>query len=284
MCALSILGENLVLSEQEFEQFSKLVYTHCGIDLHDGKKELVRARLSKLIRSGNFGSFSDYYDYVIADSTGAAISELTDSISTNLTSFFREPQHFAFLTQTLVPEMLRRKTGHNTRRIRAWSAGCSSGEEPYSIAITLLEALRGHADWDLKILATDISRKILNRAQQGQYDDERVSTIPPTVKSKYLHAKRHNGQHLYHVVPALKEIIVFKYLNLMENWPFQGPIDFIFCRNVMIYFDKPTQQRLVNRYWQVLERGGYLFTGHSESLTGIDHKFRYIQPTIYKKD
>jgi len=284
VCAFAILNENLVLSEQEFEQFSKLVYTHCGIDLHDGKKELVRARLSKLIRAGNFGSFSEYYDYVIADSTGAAISELTDSISTNLTSFFREPQHFAFLTQTLVPEMLCRKTGQNTRRIRAWSAGCSSGEEPYSIAITLLEAIRNQGQWDLKILATDISRKILNRAQQGQYDDERISTIPPAVKSKYLFAKRHNGQPLYHVCPNLKEIIVFKYLNLMENWPFQGPIDFIFCRNVMIYFDKSTQQRLVNRYWQVLERGGYLFTGHSESLTGIDHKFRYIQPTIYKKD
>ncbi|MEN6308355.1 MAG: protein-glutamate O-methyltransferase CheR [Anaerohalosphaeraceae bacterium] len=283
MLGLSVLQDNLVLTDQEFEQISALVYEHCGIDLHDGKKELVRSRLGKLLRQKEFSSFADYYRYVLSDSSKSAMTELTDAISTNLTSFFRESQHFDFVSQTLIPELAAKKTGR-AQKIRCWSAGCSSGEEPYTIAITLLESLHQSSDWDIKILATDISSRVLQRASEGIYDAERVAPVPAAAKNRYLSKVRCNGQHLFQVNPILQKMIVFKYLNLMEPWPFKGPMDFIFCRNVMIYFDKPTQQKLVNRYWDVLEHGGYLFTGHSESLTGITHKFRYVQPTIYRKD
>ncbi|MBN2513237.1 MAG: protein-glutamate O-methyltransferase [Sedimentisphaerales bacterium] len=283
MFGLSVLQDNIILTDQEFEQISALVYEHCGIDLHDGKKELVRSRLGKLLRQKEFSSFADYYKYVLSDSSKSALTELTDAISTNLTSFFRESQHFDFVSQTLLPELIGRKTGAS-RKIRCWSAGCSSGEEPYTIAITLLENLPQAGDWDIKILATDISSRVLQRASDGIYDAERVEPVPPAAKNRYLSKVRHNGQQMFQVSSALKKMIIFKYLNLMEPWPFRGPMDFIFCRNVMIYFDKPTQQKLVNRYWEVLDRGGYLFTGHSESLTGITHKFRYVQPTIYRKD
>lgn len=283
MMGLALLQDNLVLTDQEFEDISRMVYRHCGIDLHDGKKELVRSRLAKLVRKYDISTFQEYCRYVLSDASGNAMTELTDAISTNLTSFFREPQHFNFLAGTLIPELTSRKNGKPSK-IRAWSAGCSTGEEPYTIAITLLESLRQNSQWDVKILATDISSRVLQRATEGIYDEERVAPVSPATKSRYLTPIRRDGQNLYQVSPALQKMIVFKYLNLMESWPFRGPFDFIFCRNVMIYFDKPTQQKLVNRYWDVLDCGGYLFTGHSESLTGIAHKFRYIQPTIYRKD
>lgn len=283
MIGLTLLQDSLVLTDQEFERISQLVYGHCGIDLHDGKKELVRSRLAKLVRKYNTTSFDEYLNLVEADSSDKMMTELTDAISTNLTSFFRESQHFDFLSNRLIPEIIAGKR-EKCSKIRCWSAGCSTGEEPYTLAITLLESLKQEPMWDIKILATDISSRVLQWAQQGLYDDQRVEPVPQSLKTRYLTQVRQNGRTLYQVGPMLKKVIVFKYLNLMEPFPFKGPLDFIFCRNVMIYFDKPTQQRLVNRYWEVLDRGGYLFTGHSESLTGISHKFRYVQPTIYRKD
>jgi chemotaxis protein methyltransferase CheR len=280
---LSILQDNLILTDQEFEQISELVYDHCGIDLHDGKKELVRSRLAKLVRKHNVSSFEEYRNRVLSDVSDTMMTELTDAISTNLTSFFREPQHFSFLSERLIPELIRRKDRHSSK-IRCWSAGCSTGEEPYTIAITLLESMRTDLQWDMKILATDISSRVLDWARHGLYDEQRVAPVPAAAKNRYLTAHRQQGRAQYQVNPLLQKMVVFKYLNLMEPWPFKGPMDFIFCRNVMIYFDKPTQQKLVSRYWDVLDHGGYLFTGHSESLTGISHKFRYIQPTIYRKD
>ncbi len=278
-----VIDDKLTLTDDEFEQISTLVYDHCGINLHDGKKELVRSRLAKILRQKRFRSFSQYMDYVTCDSTGQAFSELIDSLSTNLTSFFRESIHFEFLAGTFLPELIARKQRSNQLRLRGWSAGCSSGEEPYSIAITLLEALPERSRWDVKLLATDISTRILKRAQEGLYEQERIDPVPPALKSRYLIRRTQKTGKRYEVAPALRQMIVFKYLNLMENWPFRGPFDFIFCRNVMIYFDKPTQQRLIDRFWQTLAPGGILFTGHSESLTGIRHHFRYIQPTIYRK-
>jgi chemotaxis protein methyltransferase CheR len=284
MTGLSILNEPLILTEREFEQISRLVYDHCGIDLRDGKQELVRSRLNKLLHKRDFARFADYYRYVVSDTTGQALMELTDAISTNLTSFFREKQHFDFLSDVFLPELILRKSAES-RKIRCWSAGCSSGEEPYTIAITLLESLSKNTSWDCKILATDISNRVLERASRGIYDAERVESIPPPAKNSYLTKLRKKGtQPAFQVNPILREMVTFKYLNLMESWPFKGPLDFIFCRNVMIYFDKPTQQKLIHRFWDMLGKGGILFTGHSESLTGIQHQFRYVQPTIYRKD
>ncbi len=274
---------DIVLIEKDFKQISQIVYDHCGINLHAGKKELVRARLAKRLRAGNFRTFPEYMDYVLADKTGMEFSILIDSISTNLTSFFREDLHFKYMENVFLPALLEKKRAQRNFKVRAWSAGCSSGEEPYTISIVLNEALKGQGRWDTKILATDISTNILAMAKKGMYSEERIAPVPAALKQKYLICHKTKGEKVYEVNQHLRDIIVFSYLNLMKDWPVKGPIDFIFCRNVMIYFDKPTQSVLINRYWDLLESGGILFTGHSESLTGIEHKFKYIQPTIYMK-
>jgi chemotaxis protein methyltransferase CheR len=281
MTALAV--QEATLGEQEFRLISDLVYQHCGINLHDGKKELVRARLAKRLREGNFPNFSEYIRYVLEDSTGREFSILVDSLSTNLTKFFREDQHFEYLRSQLLPRVLAAKQGQHDLRIRGWSAGCSTGEEPYSIAITLLEAVAGRGRWDVKLLATDVSTRVLERAQEGIYEKDRVEPIPLPLRNKYMAHRKERGRDLYEVGEALRSMVLFRYLNLMEDWPVKDPLDFIFCRNVMIYFDKPTQGRLINRYYDLLASGGVLFTGHSESLTGIEHRFRYVQPTIYTK-
>ena len=278
--------QNVVLTDRDFHKISDLVYEHCGINLHAGKKELVRARLAKRLRQGNFRTFSEYMRHVLEDTTGKEFSVLIDSLSTNLTSFFREGQHFEFLRNKFLPSLMERKRAKPDFRIRAWSAGCSSGEEPYSIAITLLDAVQGQGRWDIKILATDISTSVLEVAKTGIYDKQRVEPVSPMQRQRYFLVSRTEDQKVFEVNQNLRDIVIFKYLNLMGNWPIDtrhGGLDFIFCRNVMIYFDKPTQRRLVNRFWDILSSGGILFTGHSESLTGIEHKFRYVQPTIYAK-
>jgi chemotaxis protein methyltransferase CheR len=281
---LETIVNSLVLSEKEFKTVSDLVYKHCGINLHTGKKELVRARLAKRLRLLKIRTFSEYIDYAINDPSGKEFTMLIDSLSTNLTSFFRESQHFDYLNRVFYPAMLQRKSASHDFRIRAWSAGCSSGEEPYTIAITLQEAIAGQGSWDVKVLATDISTRVLEKAKKGLYEKKRVEPVSPQQKAKYLSQTKIDGELYYEVGDALRKTVVFGHLNLMESWPIKPPIDFIFCRNVMIYFDKQTQERLVNRFWEMLGHDGILFTGHSESLTGIKHRFKYIQPTIYRKD
>ena len=274
---------NLVLSESDFRTISDLVYKHCGINLHDGKKELVRARLAKRLRQGNFRTFSEYIEHLLEDKSGKEFSILIDSLSTNLTKFFREEQHFEFFRSEFLPGLLDAKASKRDQRIRGWSAGCSSGEEPYSLAITLLEAVEGRGEWDIRILATDISTRVLETARRGVYDQERLEPIPSSLKKRYFVPYRRDGRDVYQVADRLGDIVVFGYLNLVKDWPIRGPLDFIFCRNVMIYFDKPTQEHLVGRFRDLLSPGGVLLTGHSESLTGIKHGFEYIQPTIYMK-
>lgn len=281
MDALTI--DNLSLKDREFNRIRAIMYKHCGINLHEGKKELVRARLAKYLRSGHFKSFDDYLDHILQDPTGKAFSVLVDSLSTNLTSFFRETQHFQFLENHFLPLLLEKKRDLGKLKIRAWSAGCSSGEEPYSIAITLLESVREQGGWDIKVLGTDISTKMVERARRGIYDEQRVAPVSKMRKQRYLVAQKQKQTLEYQVGTELRRTVMFNYLNLMEDWPIQTSLDLIFCRNVMIYFDKPTQERLVNRFYDLLDTGGILFTGHSESLTGISHPFRYVQPTIYSK-
>jgi chemotaxis protein methyltransferase CheR len=284
------------LTEGEFRLVSELVYRHCGIDLHEGKRDLVRARLAKRVRSSGAASIAEYLESVRSDPTGREFGHLIDAISTNLTSFFRESSHFDHLRQSLVPALVSRRRSDRAGRIRAWSAACSTGEEPYSIAMTLLDALGDAPGWDVKVLATDISRDVLRRARAGAYDGTRLGSVPPALRSKYFRRAPNAGREQggesgrqpagappFVVSERLRQAVVFNYLNLMDPWPFRGPFDFIFCRNVMIYFDKPTQERLVGRFWEVLAPGGLLFTGHSESLTGVAHRFRYVMPTVYAK-
>lgn len=278
----ALFTEEVILTEEDFRRVSQIVYDHCGINLHDGKKELIRARLAKKLRAGGFRTFSEYMEHVAEDESGREFSDFIDVLSTNLTSFFRERQHFEYVENVLLPRLIEKKQRQNNLRIRAWSAGCSSGEEPYSIAITLLENLPG-GRWDAKILATDISTRVLEKAKAGIYPAERFEPVSLQQRTKYLISKNKKGKNECEVHDCLKQMIAFRYLNLMTDWPITGPLDFIFCRNVMIYFDKPTQAVLVKRYFDLLDSGGVLFTGHSESLTGIEHRFKYIQPTIYMK-
>lgn len=274
---------SIELSEKEFQAFSDLVHQKAGINLHSGKKQLVRARLATRIRSLKLGTFSQYYDYVINDHKGDELVLLLDSISTNLTQFFREPKHFDFMAEKFLPELAAARLKSDQRQIRVWSAGCSTGEEPYSIAITLLDNLSSFTGWDIKILATDLSTRVLGVARQAVYAEERVRDIPSATMRKYFQAGRGDWSGCFKVKDAVKKLVVFRRLNLMDPLPFSNPMDLIFCRNVMIYFDKKTQGELVDRLYQSLAKDGYLFIGHSESLTGVKHSFKYVQPTVYRK-
>jgi chemotaxis protein methyltransferase CheR len=276
------------LTEREFRRLRDMVYKHCKISLHDGKMSLVQARLAKRLRATDHTSVTAYLDFVESGECGDEFTQLIDSISTNLTSFFRENKHFDHLARRMLPALIERRLKGGDRRLRCWSAGCSSGEEPYTLAIVLHEALaaagQSPANWDVKVLATDISTRVLAIAREGVYEAARVDSVPPALKGKHFRPERQDGSAAFRVADGIRSCVRFRHLNLMqEPWPFDATFDFIFCRNVMIYFDKPTQEKLVNRYWGCLESGGLLFTGHSESLTGINHKFKYVEPTIYAR-
>jgi len=270
------------ITDHEFQRISRLVYDQCGINLTEGKRELVKARLGKRIRNGPFRSFQDYYEYVLNDDTGQELIQLLDSITTNFTFFFREPSHFDYLRKEILPNLTDR--GRDDKRfLRVWSAACSTGEEPYSIAITLLEAIGHPFLWDLSILATDISTKVIRAAQTGIFPKERIRSVPPPLIKKYFLRGEGSWKDYVKVKEEVRKLVQFRRLNLMEPFDHPEPFDCIFCRNVMIYFDKKAQSTLVNRLYECLKEGGYLLIGHSESLTGISHPFKYVRPAIYKK-
>jgi chemotaxis protein methyltransferase CheR len=279
MTALAV--QNVDLTEKDFHKISDIVYEHCGINLYKDKKELIRARVVKRLRLGNFKTFSEYIKYVLEDKTGKEFSLLIDSLSTNLTGFFREPQHFDFVRTEFLPPVLERKKKKRNFKIRTWSAGCSSGEEAYSLAMILLEATQGTNQWNVKVFANDISTTMLETARKGIYEKERVEPIPSLLKQKYMIHHRKESHKVFEVSQILRDTVTFKHMNLVKRWGISETLDFIFCRNVMIYFDKHTRAHLVNCFYDLLNPGGVLFTGHSESLIGIDHKFDYVQPTIY---
>lgn len=265
------------LSDQDFKRFSDLVYHKCGINLHDGKKTLVRARLGKRLRQGGFKDFNAYYRFVSKGQNEQELVQLLDAISTNLTSFFREEKHFDFLKERLFPALLEK----SQRKIRVWSAGCSSGEEPYSLAMCTFEYFGLNNGLDISILASDISTRVLSQAQKGVYRQERILNIKEPLLRKYFQKGAGRQMGNVRVKAFVRDRIRFERINLMEPFPFKEKFDIIFCRNVMIYFDKSTQERLVNKFYEALGTGGYLFIGHSESLTGVNHPFKYTMPTVY---
>ncbi|MCX7822279.1 MAG: protein-glutamate O-methyltransferase [Syntrophobacterales bacterium] len=274
------------LSDSLFKKFSDLIYETAGIHLHEGKKPLLQARLSKRLRATGLKSFEEYYRYVTSSQNFAEFINFIDAISTNLTYFFREEQHFTFLEETVLPEIVGKKEKKGEKRLRMWSAACSTGEEPYSMAMCVLEYLeKKHSrySWDFKILATDISTRVLRVAIDGVYSEERVQKVPPVLRHKYFEKIRQNEEYTYRVIQRLRDIIAFRRLNLKDPYPFSGPFDVIFCRNVMIYFDKPTQQGLITKMSSYLDSGGYFFVGHSESLAGLKHDLIYVRPAVYRK-
>ena len=269
-------------SEREFLKVSALVKKLCGINLHAGKKELVRARLSKRLRALGIAKFRDYLHFVEHDPTGNELTAMLDALSTNLTSFFRESEHFEYLANKVLKPM-RDRTGPKGRRLRIWSAGCSSGEEPYSIALTVREVIPDLDIWDARVLATDLSTRVLAKARDGVYDEARVESVPRAVRARHFTRPGGRSGKTYRVDDNVRDMVRFARLNLMEHWPMKGPFDVIFCRNVMIYFEKSTQKALVNRFHDILASGGVLFIGHSEGLSGFKHPFQYAQPTVYRR-
>lgn len=267
------------MTEGQFTYISTLVKNACGINLHDGKKELVKARLCKILRALKITDFDEYIERIANDPR--EMTRMLDSLSTNLTYFFRESQHFNYLREVELPALLYRN--RQSRRLRLWSAGCSSGEEPYSMAVTVREVLASAKDWDVGILATDLSTRMLEQAKQATYDLERFREMPRNYLSQYFRLLETRPVKRYGIKEELRSMVTFGQLNLMGYWPMKGPFDVIFCRNVMIYFDKQTQARLIQRYWDILAPEGLLFVGHSESLSGINHNFEYVQPAIYRK-
>ena len=267
------------ISTDEFNRFRMLIYNESGISLSEQKKTLVASRLSRRLRDLDLSNFSDYYAKVTEDPTREEFTRMLDLISTNKTDFFREPKHFTFLRERIIPEL------EHTKRIRIWSSACSSGEEPYTIAMTLFDTVRNPAGWDFKILASDLSTRVLEKAVTGIYDEERVRDVPPDVIRRHFLRGRGESAGLLKVKSHLAEMIQFRRLNLMDDhFPIKSSLDLIFCRNVMIYFDRPTQEILVNKFHRYMKPGGYLFIGHSESLQWVRHPFKSLAPTIYQKE
>lgn len=266
------------LTDKEFEQFQLLIYEQVGIKLDAPKKSLLTSRLGKRLRQLQLPSYQAYYDCVSREGGEEELTQLVDLISTNKTDFFREPGHFDFLREQVIPQV------QSTRSLRIWSSASSSGEEPYTIAMTLTDAIPDRAKWDIKILASDISTRVLAIAAGGIYDDERVAELPQDiVRRHFLRGKGEQAGKLK-VRQHLSEMIAFRRINLMAPaFPIKTPLDVIFCRNVMIYFDRPTQATLMGKFYRYLRPGGYLFIGHSESLQWIEHQFTYVKPTIYQK-
>jgi len=267
------------ITTDEFHRFRTLIYDESGITLSDQKRTLLASRLSKRIHELGLGTFSDYYERVTKDSTREEFTRMLDLISTNKTDFFREPKHFDFLRERILPEQAK------SQGIRIWSSACSTGEEPYTIAMTLYEGVSNPTQWNFKILASDLSTRVLAKAAAGVYDEERFRDVPSEVLKRHFLRGQGDSASKYKVKPHLSSLIQFRRLNLMdERFPIKSPLDLIFCRNVMIYFDRPTQERLVNKFHRYLRPGGYLFIGHSESLQWVEHPFKSLAPTIYQKE
>lgn len=270
------------LKDIDYERISRLVYEQCGINLHEGKKELVKARLGKRLREGDFKSFGEYYRYVTTDDGTAELISMIDSLSTNLTYFFREESHFQKLRNMIKPMVKTSNQGRLSEKLRIWSAGCSTGEEPYSLAMTVCESVNGLSG-DVKIMATDISTRVLQTADKGIFGKERLKNVPPAILKKYFQMGSGSCEGQFLIKKNIRDMVQFSRFNLMDTPPPNYRFDIIFCRNVMIYFDKATQEALVRRFHQCLNKGGHLFVGHSESLTGLSHELKYIEPSVYRK-
>jgi len=266
-------------TEQDFSRLRDQVHRHTGIYLSDKKRELVYGRISRRLRELELESFSAYAD-LIDHGHEEELEHFANAISTNLTAFCRESHHFTYLADQLIPELLARRKGK--RRIRIWSAGCSSGEEAYNIAMVLRENIPDLDRWDARILATDIDSAVLKVAEDGIYPADRLASLPVGWRERWF--LKGKGQHagLARAKKELRDLLTIRQLNLMHQWPMKGPFDVVFCRNVAIYFDKPTQTRLFDRVADILTPDGHLFVGHSESLQQVSNRYELIGKTTYR--
>jgi chemotaxis protein methyltransferase CheR len=273
--AVATLGADCELTPDQFGRITRLLHAHAGIRMRPGKEGLVRARLVKRLRTLGLHDFDAYLRQVESQGDRTEFAEMVDALTTNKTSFLREAAHFDYLREHVLDTL--------TGSVRLWSAGCATGEEAYTLAMLLADAYGNIAARDVRVLATDISARVLAVAKAGVYAGDIASELPAEWLERYWTRRRDGARVSHAALPVLRRQLGFARLNLMDAWPMRGPFDGIFCRNVMIYFDKPTQQRLVERFWALLRPGGHLFVGHSESLSGLSHRFRYVQPAVYVK-
>lgn len=269
----------LELRDREFGFFREVIYRECGIKLTEMKKALMQARLMKRLRELNMRDYSEYRDYVI-ENYSSEIVNLINCITTNKTDFFRESNHFDFMHNVVLPEF--EKLGKKSLRI--WSAGCSTGEEPYTIAITLFEYFRDRRMPDIKILATDIDTQVIEKGRNGVYKADIIDVIEPEIAKRYFLKGKGDNEGFFRIKEFVRDIVYFRRLNLLdETFPMKRMFDIILCRNVIIYFDRESQKKLFANFYRHLHDDGYLFVGHSETLTGITDKFNFVKNTIYKK-
>jgi chemotaxis protein methyltransferase CheR len=271
---------DIQLGDQEFNFIRTVVEKNAGIILNISKRQLVQGRLARRVRELGLRTFAEYCE-MVRNGGPEELVGLINAITTNVTSFFREIHHFETLASLMLPEAMQRN--ERSHRMRIWSAGCSSGEEPYSIAMTAAETLAGTRGWDFKILATDIDSEILNTAARGVYPADRLQGVSDERRNRWFVSGTGAAAGQVRVKPELQTMITFRTLNLMGDWPMHGPFDVIFCRNVMIYFDQPTREKLLMRYAGLLADGGYLCLGHSESIHTTHTKFKLVGRTIYRK-
>jgi len=271
---------DLNLSDKDLRTIVRLVYERSGITLHDGKKALVAARLQKRLRTGGFTNYGEYIRKVETDDSGEELVLLLDAIATNHTSFYREAQHFQLLKEQVLPPLIARG---GANRIEGWSAACSSGEEPYTVAMTLLEAVPPALHPQMKLFASDLSTKVLKAAAAGIYKMDKLEGLPTDLLRR--HFEKGLGAHAGYarVQPRVRQLVDFARLNLLEIDDLGRRFAFVFCRNVMIYFDRPVQQRVVSMLERHLLPGGYLFISHSESLNGIAHGLQWVAPAVYRR-
>ncbi len=268
-----------VLSDHEFMQLSDFTKLHYGIDLSE-KRTMVEARLQGLLTSKENQKFQAYFQGLLEDKTGVEASVLMNKLSTNYTFFLREEDHFKVFYNTVLPYL---ESSVKNRDLRIWSAGCSSGEEPYTLAMIMSDYFsQSKSIWDRKILATDISMQAMELALSASYNEEQIKSLPANWKDQYFE-QSHPG--IWCLVKSIRNEVIFQKFNLMEkNFPFKQKFHVIFCRNVMIYFDNETKRQLVNRLYEATDKGGYLFIGHAESLDRKETNFRYIRPAVYRKE
>ncbi len=269
-----------IFTTRDFNDIRELVSHNTGIVLSDAKQDMVYSRLAKRLRKLGLKSFKDYCALIKSENNDE-IGHFVNAVTTNLTSFFRENHHFEYLKNTLLPKLLAEKTGN--KQLRIWSSGCSTGEEPYSIAMVVKEVLESYPGYDVKLLATDLDTNVLDTACCGIYSENRVNGISKERLKRWFLRGKDNSAGKVKVSSELQDIITFRQLNLMNEWPMRGPFDIIFCRNVVIYFDKPTQRLLFDRFADILSPGGHLFIGHSETLYKVTDRFELIGNTIYRK-
>ena len=275
------------MSGKDFRRLSEFIESELGIRTPPAKKTMLESRLQKRLRRLGLGSFTEYCDYLFSEEgLKTELVHMVDMVTTNKTDFFREPGHFDFLVQKALPELIKAQGAGVMKRLVIWSAGCSTGEEPYTMAIVLSEFAERYPGlgFQFLILATDISSRVLEIAKRGIYEEERVAPVPALLKKKYLLRGRDRNSGLVRIAPELRSLVRFRRLNFMEgDFGMRAPVDIIFCRNVFIYFDKTTQEQILKRFCRHLVPGGYIFIGQSETLNGMDLPLSRVNPSVYRR-